>query len=369
MPTSLPCHGSVHAATPKPVVTRRPRRALTTALAIALAVPLLTAGPSSAAPTVPVPATPVVLPMDNVLSVTMYTRTSVNVRSGPSTSHSVVGGYAKGTKVTGTWTSNGWLHLGNGRYVAGSVLVSTPPSTGDVTRYTRTSVNVRSGPSTSHSVVGGYPKGTKVTGTWTNGWLHIGNGRYVAGTVLVSTPPESSTEVTRYTRTSVNVRSGPSTSHSVVGGHAKGTELTGTLTSNGWLQTSASRYVAGSVLVTEDPTDNVSGSAILAEAEKYAGIMYRYGGTSPSTGFDCSGYTQYVFGQLGISLPRSAAAQQSYATPVSSPQPGDLVFWGSPAYHVGIYAGGGQIWDSGKPGIPVQKRNIFSGVSGYGRVN
>ena len=243
MPSSLLRHSTAHASGSQHALSRRPRRALTTALALALAVPLLTAGPSSATPTVLAPATPVVLPMDNILSVTMYTRTSVNVRSGPSTSHSVVGG------------------------------------------------------------------------------------------------------------------------------HTKGTELTGTLTSNGWLQTSSSRYVAGSVLVAEDPAEDVSGNAILNEAQKYAGIMYLYGGTSPSTGFDCSGYTGYVFGQLGISLPRTAAAQQSYATPVSSPQPGDLVFWGYPAYHVGIYAGGGQIWDSGKPGIPVQKRNIFSGVSGYGRVN
>jgi peptidoglycan DL-endopeptidase CwlO len=106
---------------------------------------------------------------------------------------------------------------------------------------------------------------------------------------------------------------------------------------------------------------------ILSIAEAYTGIYYVYGGSTPS-GFDCSGYTQYVFGQAGISLPRTAAAQQAAATPVSNPQPGDLVFFGYPAYHVGIYAGGGMMYDSGKPGIPSQKRAIFSGVSGYGRV-
>ena len=106
---------------------------------------------------------------------------------------------------------------------------------------------------------------------------------------------------------------------------------------------------------------------ILGIAAAYTGIYYVYGGSTPA-GFDCSGYTQYVFAQAGISLPRSAAAQQAAATPVSNPQPGDLVFFGYPAYHVGIYAGNGMMYDSGKPGIPTQLRPVFSGVSGYGRV-
>lgn len=106
---------------------------------------------------------------------------------------------------------------------------------------------------------------------------------------------------------------------------------------------------------------------ILGIAAAYTGIYYVYGGSTPA-GFDCSGYTQYVFAQAGISLPRTAAAQQASATPVSNPQPGDLVFFGYPAYHVGIYAGNGMMYDSGKPGIPTQLRAVFSGVSGYGRV-
>lgn len=106
---------------------------------------------------------------------------------------------------------------------------------------------------------------------------------------------------------------------------------------------------------------------ILGIAAAYTGIMYVYGGSTPA-GFDCSGYTQFVFAQAGISIPRTAAAQQAAATPVSNPQPGDLVFYGWPAYHVGIYAGNGMMYDSGRPGIPSQYRAIFSGVSGYGRV-
>ncbi len=116
------------------------------------------------------------------------------------------------------------------------------------------------------------------------------------------------------------------------------------------------------------PTTNVpqTSSGIVGIAQQFIGTPYVSGGASPA-GFDCSGLTQYVFGQAGISIPRTAAAQQSAATPVSSPQPGDLVFFGYPAWHVGIYVGNGMMIDSPKPGTTVEYRSIFSGVSGYGR--
>jgi cell wall-associated NlpC family hydrolase len=106
---------------------------------------------------------------------------------------------------------------------------------------------------------------------------------------------------------------------------------------------------------------------VLAIAAQYAGLPYQYGGTSPSTGFDCSGFTQYVFGRVGISLPRTAEEQRQAVTPVSNPQPGDLVFFGSPAYHVGIYAGNGMMWDSPRTGESIAKRAIWSGNVSYGR--
>ncbi|NHA67960.1 C40 family peptidase [Phycicoccus flavus] len=109
-----------------------------------------------------------------------------------------------------------------------------------------------------------------------------------------------------------------------------------------------------------------SSSGVVNIARGLLGIPYVYGGSTPS-GFDCSGFTMYVFGKAGVSLPRTAAQQQAAATPVSDPQPGDLVFFGSPAWHVGIYTGGGMMVDSGKPGEVTQERAVFSGVSGYGR--
>lgn len=112
-----------------------------------------------------------------------------------------------------------------------------------------------------------------------------------------------------------------------------------------------------------------SSSSVVEIAKKYMGTPYQYGGSSPSEGFDCSGLTSYVFAQVGKDLPRTARAQQAAATPVSSPQPGDLVFYGYPAYHVGIYAGGGKMIDSPKPGTTVTYRDVYQPeVSGYGRV-
>lgn len=124
---------------------------------------------------------------------------------------------------------------------------------------------------------------------------------------------------------------------------------------------SASRSSGGS-----SSSSNASG--VLGYAQQYTGIMYSWGGTSPSTGFDCSGYTQYVFAQAGISLPRTAEQQRQATTPVSQPRPGDLVYWGAPAWHTAIYAGDGMIYDSGRQGVPTQKRKMFSGVTSYGRV-
>jgi peptidoglycan DL-endopeptidase CwlO len=76
---------------------------------------------------------------------------------------------------------------------------------------------------------------------------------------------------------------------------------------------------------------------------QYLGVPYRWGGASPSTGFDCSGFIMYVFAQVGVSLPHNAAMQYGYGSPVSRAnlQPGDLVFFNGLG-HAGIYIGGNQ---------------------------
>ena len=117
---------------------------------------------------------------------------------------------------------------------------------------------------------------------------------------------------------------------------------------------------------TNTPAPSSSSGGLLGIAAGLAGIYYVYGGTT-TAGFDCSGYTQYVFGKMGINLPRTAEQQRQAATSVSNPQPGDLVFFGSPAYHVGIYAGNGMMWDSPHTGSAISKRDIWSSTPSYGR--
>jgi peptidoglycan DL-endopeptidase CwlO len=112
------------------------------------------------------------------------------------------------------------------------------------------------------------------------------------------------------------------------------------------------------------------GEQVLQLASNEAGDPYVYGAAGPSS-FDCSGFTQYVFAQVGVSLPHSSSAQAAMAQPVSDPQPGDLVFFadGGGVYHVAIYAGDGMIWHAPHTGDVVSLEPMWttSGVS-YGRV-
>lgn len=105
------------------------------------------------------------------------------------------------------------------------------------------------------------------------------------------------------------------------------------------------------------------GATVVAIAKRYIGTPYVYAGSSPA-GFDCSGFTSYVFRQVGISLPHSAAAQRAMTTPVSNPQPGDLAFYGGS--HVMIYVGNGMVIDSAKPGTTVSIRK--PGNATFGRL-
>lgn len=90
-------------------------------------------------------------------------------------------------------------------------------------------------------------------------------------------------------------------------------------------------------------------SGIIGIAASLSGIPYVWGGTT-TAGFDCSGYTGYVYRQVGKSLPRTAEDQRVASTKISNPVPGDLIFFGYPAYHVGIYAGSGKMYASSRPG-------------------
>ena len=132
----------------------------------------------------------------------------------------------------------------------------------------------------------------------------------------------------------------------------------------------ASRSATRVALPQPPPVAAPRSAGVLGIAASLAGIYYVWGGTT-TAGFDCSGYTQYVFAKVGISLPRTAEEQRQATTPVTNPQPGDLVFFGAPAHHVGIYAGNGMMWDSEQTGVPIMMhtdRSERNGGATYGRV-
>ena len=109
--------------------------------------------------------------------------------------------------------------------------------------------------------------------------------------------------------------------------------------------------------VTDAPVSG-TGADVVNYALQFQGIPYVYGGTDPATGFDCSGFTQYVFAHFGISLPRTADAQRSVGVPVTDPAPGDLLVT-SDGSHVGIYVGGGRMIHAPRPGRTVTVQKLY----------
>ncbi|WP_448059174.1 C40 family peptidase [Cellulomonas hominis] len=130
---------------------------------------------------------------------------------------------------------------------------------------------------------------------------------------------------------------------------------------------STARAAVETVAVASNPVpQSVAGNAVLEVAARYVGTPYASGGSTPE-GFDCSGFLDYVYGQLGISLPRTSAAMRGVGTVVSAADalPGDIIW--SPG-HVSIYAGGDQQIDSPRPGKTVQFRGIWQSSPIYIRV-
>ena len=105
----------------------------------------------------------------------------------------------------------------------------------------------------------------------------------------------------------------------------------------------------------------VTGNEVVSDAAQYLGVPYQWGGTDPAAGLDCSGLVQRVYADLGVSLPRVAADQAQAGVPVASladAEPGDLVTFGSPADHIGIYVGNGKMIDAPHTGAVVRVDDV-----------
>lgn len=258
-------------------------------------------------------------------------------------------------------------------------LVSTPIQALGVV--SGTDVRVRSGAGTGYDILKTLDKGTLVELTVQEGdWYRIsydGARGYIASQYV--TRYDSATGLSgagKVTADVLNIRSAPKSGSTSLGTASHGAVLTVTGIEGSWFAVSyngVSGYVASQYVLIcspsmadtsapetpeetpaetpdEMPADNpaatVSGSEIVSLAQQYLGVPYVYGGSSPS-GFDCSGFTMYIFAQVGVKLPHGATSQLSYGASVSRSelQPGDLVFfqdYGAVASHVGIYIGGDQ---------------------------
>jgi len=174
----------------------------------------------------------------------------------------------------------------------------------------------------------------------------------------------------------LNIRSGPDTSCEKVGKLQDGDVVRATEEADGWYKIEDGYIRADYVqqidaeeaaAAEEEKKASGAGAEIAAYAQQYVGYAYVYGGSSPK-GFDCSGFTKYIYKQFGYSLNRSASDQLKNGSSVSKDelQPGDLVFFrqgGSsrPASHVGLYIGNGEFIHASEPGVGV----IISGMDSH----
>ena len=263
-----------------------------------------------------------------------------------------------------------WIRIAAACLLA-AILMAMPCAAATIGSATVTGSHVRlrssADTSTSANIITEMEKGTfLLVEAKENGWYKVvynGTEGYVSADF--ASFAESAEGTYRFesatTGTDVNMRAGASTASAVVKRlKDSGTALTVTGVSGQWLQVRDATGAAGYVrsdLLRYKRSDAAAGSSaaqsagdqIVETAKKYLGYAYTWGGMSPSTGFDCSGFANYVCSQNGISLHRVAQdvySNDGVAVSKSELQPGDLLFFGYGPYsvtHMGIYVGDGQM--------------------------
>lgn len=235
----------------------------------------------------------------------------------------------------------------------------------DVGAVTASSLRMRSSASTSSSTVTYLSKGSAISILESlDGWYRVGfagSVGFVSSDYVILDRDGLFTTYGSVNADGVCVRSAPSTEGSAIATLDSGTPLTVTGFQGGWYSVTCTYgtkgYIRSDFVNLTDSaggnTQSSQGSQAVALAKKFMGVRYVYGGASPSA-FDCSGFTLYIMGKFGYSLPHTASGQWlgSAGTKVysaSALQSGDLVFFCDPSRsegkacsHAGIYIGDGQ---------------------------
>lgn len=227
---------------------------------------------------------------------------------------------------------------------------------------TGSSLRVRSDASTDSSILSTLDEGVAVAvlDDSISGWYKINYGGtvgFVSADYVAIDQDNLFTSYGSVNGDGVNVRSAASTDSSVLATVDKGTIVTVNGFENGWYdvtcQYGTEGYIRSDFLDLTANSSSTSSSSIVTTAKQYLGTRYVYGGASPS-GFDCSGFTMYVYSKSGYSLPHSATSQWQSGVgtkvwSIGALQPGDLVFFCDPSRsngkacsHAGIYIGNGQ---------------------------
>lgn len=275
-------------------------------------------------------------PGSSIIAVGIVDGDGVHMRKKPNTDSGIITTLGDGTAVSILEKSSGWYKInydGQDGYMSADYL-DVKTSTSDLSTYALVKadvLNMRSKADASSGIVAGICSGEylDVTG-FENGWYlasYDDYSGYVSGdyVTLVNEKPLPEPEPVVSSSSSSGSSSSSSSSSS----------------SGSWSLPSGGSAGSGSG----------TGSDIADYALQFIGVPYVYGGASPS-GFDCSGFTMYVYNHFGYSLPHGASSQLRYGSEVgsmSSLQPGDIVFFHNtvsgdpdPASHVGIYIGGGE---------------------------
>ena len=292
-------------------------------------------------------------------------------------------------------TTTALATLGSAAALCATVAVA-PAEAASSSGVATTTVNIRSGASTSAEITGRLVRGQKitVTGSATGDWVQVrfrGGTAYMDGDYLdragarPAAPKSIPASGTKIATEDLNIRTGASPRHRVVGELAEGSAITLTgRFSGGYAQFSydgslrwvyaaylaeavgsgspSSTPVAQPVVQPGSETTGSKGQIALAFARAQLGEPYVFGATGPDR-WDCSGLTQAAWRAAGVSIPRTTYTQFKVGTRVARAdlQLGDLVFfYGSNPSHVGLYAGNGKILAAPRPGKSVSYTTISS---------